>query len=125
MSVFSKQTVALIMKRAQNRCERCGDPVQGDRGFHWSIHHREPRGQGGSKLAHLGAASNGVLLCGSGVTGCHGWVERNRQLATVQGFLVSRLGRSRPAETMLSHGLFGIVFLHDDGTFTKVERKKK
>lgn len=64
-----------------------------------SLHHRQPRGMGGTKRYHVRDAlarlveqlpllSAMGLLCGTGTTGCHGWVERNRELAAWFGWLV-------------------------------------
>lgn len=58
------------------------------------MHHRLPRGMGGSNSkagrARTERASNLVVLCGSGTTGCHGWVEANRHAAYLSGWLVHR-----------------------------------
>lgn len=43
---------------------------------------------GGRVAAHTTA--NLVTLCGTGVTGCHGWVESHRAVAYEQGWLVHR-----------------------------------
>lgn len=60
-----------------------------------NYHHRLPRGQGGTDtpacLMHL---------CGSGTTGCHGWVEHNRALSYELGLLV-RMGQD-PAKNPVS-----------------------
>lgn len=40
--------------------------------------------------------ANLLLLCGSGTTGCHGWVESNRFAARAVGLLVSQ--RADPAQ---------------------------
>lgn len=53
----------------RHRCVRCGRRAD-------SWQHRVPEGQGGPDDAF-----NCVPLCGSGTTGCHGWVEHNRQEA--------------------------------------------
>ena len=42
---------------------------------------------GRSGPEHNGGA-NVVTLCGDGVRGCHGWVESNRDVARLQGWLV-------------------------------------
>ena len=67
---------------------------------------------GGSKNPALNKASNILLLCGSGTTGCHGWVESNREEAYDAGLLV-RMGQA-PIDTpvTLFHGTF---LLDDDG----------
>jgi hypothetical protein len=48
-------------------------------GFPVSVHHRRPRMMGGSRneSTYIKPA-NLIVLCGSGTTGCHGWVESNR-----------------------------------------------
>lgn len=49
----------------------------------YSIHHRLLRSQGGTN-----APANLLTLCGSGVTGCHGWVHANPGIAYELGLLV-------------------------------------
>jgi hypothetical protein len=112
---FTDKTVATIWDRDHGRCAWCGEPVAGERGVDWSVHHREPRGSGGSKLAHVSGAANGVLLHGSGTTGCHGRVERERAEAERRGFLVSRHGRERPSNVPIMHAVHGRCLLDDNG----------
>lgn len=45
---------------------------------------------GGSKWPGTNLPSNLLTLCGSGTTGCHGWVESNRTEAMAAGLLVSK-----------------------------------
>lgn len=66
----------LIGERAGWQCERCGAIGQ-------SVHHRRKRSQGGEWSYH-----NLVFLCGSGTTGCHGWVEHNANAAEFEGYHV-------------------------------------
>lgn len=89
----------LVIERDRQRCRRCrrqltaGEPV--------SVHHRRLRSQGG-----VDCACNLVLLCGSGTTGCHGYVHSHVADARSLGLLVSayadpravlvRTGRSEP-----------------------------
>jgi len=54
------------------------------------VHHRQPRGMGGSRLTSANSISNLMLLCGSGTTGCHGEVESRRKNAVAEGFIVPR-----------------------------------
>ena len=93
-AAFTPKTVRLVFYiRDEESCTRCGQGLRWeDRGHGWSMHHRRPRGMGGSKDPALALPSNALTLCGSGVTGCHGWVETNRDEALEQGFLVSRYG---------------------------------
>lgn len=73
----------MVYLRAGMRCERCGVYAEGG-----SVHHRRPRGMGGNKSAATSSPSNALLLCGSGTTGCHGWVESNRSEARDLGLLL-------------------------------------
>jgi hypothetical protein len=77
------ETVMLVLHRDGYRCVRCSAPIEGPRGEDWSAHHRKPRGRGGDN-----SPSNIVALCGSGTTGCHGFVESYRAEAYVKGWLV-------------------------------------
>jgi hypothetical protein len=54
---------------------------------------------GGSTGRHVNLPANLLVLCGSGVTGCHGWVEANRETALHRGLLLSRLSPKIPAMT--------------------------
>jgi hypothetical protein len=83
-----EETRTAVFERAYYRCERChGGPDV----FGWSVHHRVPRGMGGSKNPMLHQMANLILLCGSGVSGCHGWVESYRDQARNDGFLLQRV----------------------------------
>lgn len=123
---FSPATVQLIWARDKGRCaypgcerplvwERRAEPFGG-----WSVQHREARGPGGVKRnsdrPHLVRASNGVLLCGTGTTGCHGLVEA-KKAPEVWGFTVSRIGQTRPIDVPLFHALYGWVRLDDAGGY--------
>jgi hypothetical protein len=64
-----------------------------------SIHHRRPRGMGGTGRADVHSLANLLLICGDGVQGCHGFLERFREVAEARGYLVAKEGRrSDPAE---------------------------
>ena len=116
---FSPATTAAIIERDRGRCARCGVPVAHlERGLAWSIHHRAPRKMGGRRDEWIGQAANGVILCGSGVTGCHGWVERNRSEARDTGWLIP-MGVQRPDTTAIQHAVHGYVHLTDDGGWEK------
>lgn len=75
-----------LLLRAGNRCERCGGRLDTWSGM--SVHHRRPRGMGGTRRPDTMA--NLLVLCGSGTTGCHGEVEANRFWARGAGLLVSQ-----------------------------------
>lgn len=71
-------------------CLRCGSDRWQVAGL--NAHHRKGRlGAGANDPANL------VILCGSGTTGCHGWVHANPAEAYRTGWLVRRLGADDPA----------------------------
>lgn len=112
MTGFSKATVALIVERDAAACVRCGRPVDlAARGIGWSVHHRRPRGMGGSRARAVSSAPNGVVLCGSGVSGCHGAVEANREAGRQHGFLVPQW--RDPADVPVLHRLHGWSWARD------------
>lgn len=55
-----------------------------------STQHRVARGMGGTRWAGINLPSNLLTLCGSGTTGCHGWVEAHPVWATAHGWSVPR-----------------------------------
>jgi len=119
---FTPSTVALIIARDRGACARCGrDVTHLERGRAWSIHHRRPRGQGGTSLAWVAGAANGLVLCGSGTTGCHGAVEADREAAYKEGFLVRINGRDVAADVAIRHKTLGLVYLDDDGGYAPAE----
>lgn len=71
----SREVREAVMKRDKWRCVRCGRDVTS---YGANFQHRKPRGMGGTRDASINKPSNGIVLCGSGTTGCHGWVETHR-----------------------------------------------
>ena len=111
---FSPGVVESMWRRAFGSCERCGRSlVRAGRGWGWSAHHRQPRGMGGTSNSDLGKATNGLILCGHGTAGCHGWVESNRREAVLAGLIVPS-GES-PAVVPVWLRLFGRVLLLENG----------
>lgn len=107
---------ALVVVRDLGCCVRCGRHVAHlERGREWSIHHRRPRGTGGTSLLWVNAAANLVVLCGSGTTGCHGWIESHRTEAKAAGWLISQNGHLTAVEVPIEHVTLGRVFLTDEG----------
>ena len=78
---FSKETRDIIIKRAVGRCELCGLPAPVGQ-----IHHRRPRGMGGSKDPLAGTAANGILLH----LLCHTRIEMNRSESLANGWLIQQ-----------------------------------
>ncbi len=96
-------TVRLTRERSGGMCERCGQAP----GQH--VHHRQPRGAGGTRLETANLPSNLLHLCRP----CHEHVESHRQNAYAYGWLVPRYGR--PAEWPVKLAGHGWVLLNDQG----------
>lgn len=97
---FAAKVVRLVFEiREDESCFRCRLGLKWhERGYGWSAHHRRPKGSGGTSEEWVGQAANCLILCGSGTTGCHGWVESHRAKATELGLLVPRLGHEKSSE---------------------------
>lgn len=112
---FPTDVATAIWHRDRGRCARCGiGLVRERRGADWAIHHREPRGAGGTTgrvRDWVNRAANGVCLC----NGCHEWVEKHRASAITAGFIVSALRVARPVDVPISHAILGRVTLDNDG----------
>lgn len=90
------------------RCEKCGKAGANN------AHHRVNASQRGRSIL-----SNLLLLCGSGTTGCHGWVTNHPELARQGGWSV----RSYMTPRTVVVSLFGgrRVYLTDGGDYLEVE----
>ncbi len=77
------KTRNIIAARDMEGCVRCGKYCIDQPA---SIHHRKRRSQC-SKNERDGYA-NLVLLCGTGTTGCHGWVHAHPADAQAMGYLL-------------------------------------
>ena len=112
----SAVVVDIVWVRDNGSCARCGTGLSfAQRGSQWSVHHRRPRGMGGTSELWVNQPANLVCLCGSGVTGCHGWVEANRADARDLGWLVSRNAKFVAAEIPVTYPDGRLYQLDDDG----------
>jgi hypothetical protein len=107
---------AIVLARDGNTCQRCGTNLLYKLA---SIHHRRPRGMGGS--ADVNVASNMVLLCGSATTpgSCHEYAETQRGQARIEGWLIPKLSDIHPSEVPLLT-FHGWRYLLDDGTWISI-----
>jgi hypothetical protein len=88
-----------VLQRDGMKCVSCGRFV--DRS-NYSIHHRMPRGMGGTRNPEVNLPANLLTLCGSGTTGCHGWLESHRVKANEWGYLIRRGTASPSFEPVLT-----------------------
>lgn len=102
---------AVVRERSGGRCEGCRCCTA------TSWQHRVKRGQGGSW-----SPSNGIDLCGSGTTGCHGDIEHNPDWAYLLGTGL-RSGADVSTEPAYLHTIAGTGWwlLNEDGTYTRVD----
>jgi hypothetical protein len=77
---FPERDRAIVYARSDGRCAGCG------RSSPLTVQHRRARGMGGTRRREVGEHPNGVALCGSGTTGCHGWAEANPRDAELLGW---------------------------------------
>lgn len=116
----SQETRIGVMMRANYRCEICGGSLMGVDGM--SIHHRKPRGMGGTIDVAINNPSNLMAICGSGTTGCHGWLESHREVAYEKGWLVHRYDDPAKVPAELDQGVRkATLFLTDDFQYAEVE----
>jgi 5-methylcytosine-specific restriction endonuclease McrA len=86
-------------------CEICGKTAN-------NAHHRKNQSQGGPDTL-----TNLMLLCGSGTTGCHGWVTVNPEKSRRNGWTLLR--HQEPAHIPVRRR--GVrVMLADDGFFIAI-----
>jgi len=113
MSAFSRATVDVLRDRSGDRCELCGGPAG-------NSHHRRPRGMGGSRDPQTDLPSNGLRICGSGTTGCHGLIEQDRAWARDLGYLVRQGVDPATVPVVLRQpgGHLDWVLLGEDGSVT-------
>lgn len=111
MSGPTPKTRQIVWTRAGSRCEVCGTNLLTAPN---SIHHRRRRGMGGNRSVWINQPSNLILICGTGVTGCHGHIESYRTAAYDAGLLL------RDGEMPWEHPvqlLQGLVYLTDEGDY--------
>jgi hypothetical protein len=85
-SEVSRATRTRVLERDGYLCQKCGRTV----GLGANMQHRRARGRGGrGKEVSVNFPENLLSLCGSGTTGCHGWVTGHPKESDEQGWSVS------------------------------------
>lgn len=81
---FERELQACFYCRRQLAWELRGSMLGGG----WSAHHRIDRGMGGSSAVMT--LAHGLILCGTGTTGCHGDVTEGKTRAIELGLSIPR-----------------------------------
>jgi hypothetical protein len=104
-----KDARRIVAARDMDRCQMCGLRLFNQ----WrSVHHRKPKGMGGSAL--LESPANLVTLCGAGnADGCHGKAHSNPEWARNHGWIVPRALEPLEVPVDMHDGWF---YLHPDGS---------
>lgn len=107
------QTVNRVLARDCWRCVRCGESIGGERGLDYVLHHRRPRGLGGTRRADSSSPVNLLTLCSP----CHAHIESYRGEALRNGWLVPQV--TDPAAVgVLVDRESRFVYLTDDATYS-------
>lgn len=104
----TRATVRVVVER-DGVCLRCR------RAEIEQIHHRQPRGLGGTRNPDINSPANLISLCAE----CHHYIEINRVKSRLAGWLVSHW--DDPKEIPISTPS-GLVWLTDDGRVIKEEK---
>lgn len=114
----SRLTRQLVDLRDESSCVRCGRWLPGTPA---SRHHRKRRSQSSRSEVH--SPANLILLCGTGTTGCHGWVHAHPGEAREYGWLLR--STDDPETTPMLHRLYGWVTLDDTGNVHIIEDRPR
>lgn len=100
-----------VLDRDGWRCVNCGTNIIGKAA---SLHHRQGRrGKNPHRMSNL------VSMCGTGTTGCHGWITVHPAAAYDTGLAVRRTGIQTTEDTPVRTWQ-GWVTLDNEGTTTPV-----
>jgi 5-methylcytosine-specific restriction protein A len=109
---FSTKVRDKIKNRAHGSCEVCGFTI----GYSAQIHHRKPRGMGGSRSKQSGSISNGLFIHPK----CHAQIESDRNKAMSMGFLIYQGDDPCNVPVRLWYGWH---YLNNDGSVTQYQKE--
>jgi hypothetical protein len=110
--------VEALVARCRGRSEISGEELRGERGVDWHVHHRRPRGAGGTKRRDTNGVENLLVLSAAD----HELVESQRTLAYARGWLVRQnaIPSAVPVVVMVD-GRPALVLLTDDAAYAPVD----
>ncbi|MDD7930109.1 hypothetical protein [Microbacterium thalli] len=128
---FSPVQVQAMFQREGGACFYCRRPLAWEHraapfAGGWSAHHRIDRGNGGRGKKATVTCADGLILCGTGTTGCHGAVSHDKTRAIELGLSIPRLARGPefdPLNVAATRKDGTKVVLTADGGAVEVEQK--
>ena len=100
-------TRTAVLVRAEFKCEYCYGAL--NLWHSYSVHHRLPRGMGGTKGTKIHQPSYLLVLCGSGTSGCHGFFEQFRRLAKQNGIILYRIDKANEVPFRDKYGKWWLI----------------
>lgn len=116
MSRRFEESKPVVAERQGWHCLRCGVNTHGDGWPGHSTHHRQ------SRRFHDDSPANLVRLCGSGTTGCHGWVHAHPMESKRFGWIVP--GWVDPRDVPVRDWRGDWLLLLDDGTARRLTQSE-
>jgi hypothetical protein len=116
MSQPTRKTCNLVDERDGYCCVRCGKSLYSALTF--SRHHRRMRSHAFPGLHDPG---NVIDVCGTGSTGCHGYIHAHPAESYAKGWLVRGTADTLSVDVPILTALHGWVLLDDDGNWTPIK----
>lgn len=113
-----ERSAKVVAQRQDWHCMRCGRNTLGGSWPGVSTHHRQLRRSASPDVRD--SPANLVRLCGSGMTGCHGWVHAHPALARRLGWIVSMW--ADPRQVPVKDWRERWVLLDDEGDYQTISR---
>lgn len=118
MKHLFERSAKVIACRQDWHCMRCGRNTRDGSWPGVSTHHRQLRRSASPDVRD--SPANLVRLCGTGTTGCHGWVHAHPALARRFGWIVSMWADPRRVPVKDWRGQW--MLLDDDGDYRTISR---